>query len=86
MTANNGEIKSHQVGVGGTRAQTAKRPKKVAIRIPENYIGIVKQLVNYLDEFTIINGQKVQVKSEELLLNSIQDKAQEIMFNALISK
>jgi hypothetical protein len=58
----------------------------VAIRIPENYIGIVKQLVNYLDEFTIINGQKVQVKSEELLLNSIQDKAQEIMFNALISK
>lgn len=58
----------------------------MAIRIPENYIGIVKQLVNYLDEFTIINGQKVQVKSEKLLLNSIQDKAQEIMFNALISK
>ncbi len=28
MTANNGEIKSHQVGVGGARARIAKRPKK----------------------------------------------------------
>ncbi|MGI2112320.1 hypothetical protein ACRN9G_01805 [Shewanella frigidimarina] len=86
MSAKNAEVKSHHVGVGIIRAQTTKRTKKLTIRIPENYIDLVKQLVNYLDEFTMVNGHKVQVESEKVLVNSIQDKAQEIMFSALISK
>jgi len=80
VSANNGEVKSHQVGIDSTRAQTTKRLKNMTIRIPGNYIGIVKQLVNYLDGFTIINGLKLQVKSEKLLVSSIQDKAQELIF------
>ncbi|RPA61418.1 hypothetical protein EGC86_10135 [Shewanella frigidimarina] len=86
MSAKNSEVKPHHVGVGIIRAQTTQRPKKVAIRIPENYIGLVKQLVNYLDELTMVNGHKVQVESEKVLVNSIQHKAQEIIFKALISK
>lgn len=86
MSLKNNDVKLTRIGDHQARGQKPKRDKKVVIRIPENYIDIVKELINYLDECPVVKGHHSQKQSEKLLINSLQSKIQEVIFSSLISK
>ncbi|WP_350432625.1 hypothetical protein ABIS04_03490 [Shewanella sp. H8] len=68
------------------RVLKTKREKKISVRIPESYVDIVKLLITYLDEYTMINKDRPQVSSEKAFVRSLRSSVQEVIIKALMSK